>query len=873
MTNEWLISTLGALPSLLWMVAGLGLPYALLALPRRDWRQTPLVAALALAFGPALLTAWMFVPGTLGMDDNPNPGATNNPMQTIVPDHVGGEALLTPAVILAGTAVIALVGWLLVWRKWRTTPQPDSISGATTPLFWDERLLIALIVIATVGRWFVTSMLSFGSWDPLWVYGYQGKLYTLIGYIPADIGYYPQFLSLQYAYTQIMTGGVSDHAARAVMPLLQIGSILAAYALGRLNYSRRVGIVAAALWALYPHFVYWTRIGDLEIPQTFTFTLAAAFFLAAWHIDEAPIRRRYAIIAGLALGIALWTKPTAGALVWGVMLVVGVQALIPKSLLPRGGEGTSNHSPDGNLSSGVTGNVFAFLRGPRFEVAFLMGLATIPLGGLWYARNIALGHAPVVFPPDYWTSAASRSGVEFGWPLLALVILLAYAYLGPVTRRPDWRYVLPGVALIAAGVLPTILDPGVAFATHPMNALEWALFVAGVALVALAMWRWRDTLDTTQYADTRRLAWALLLALPYFLTWFISYSYHYRLSFAIVPLMILPSAVILGRWWLPEPVIYLRKWRMPRLIYAAILLLVAVPGVVTTAYDDYFEWEFVPVLLDPPPGEAAIESVVRVLREWQATHDQPLHVVAPGFQRLPFAFPLERIIVAEAPRSFAPVEGATHFIGGSDAIFLYTNTATVAPFQNQLLTGLQRPRLVNELGRFEDAAFFYTVDELHLERRFDPIPTESPLENEVIMADCARLVGYTVDEAALVPGAVVPLTFVWEALRPCEADYSVYLHLYTVENGADDGDTATFIDSIGDGPIRVGDGATYYSTLFFDPGETIADERVMTLPADVPPGDLRVVVGFYQATGGQRASVTIDGESAGEGYTLLEIAR
>ena len=40
--------------------------------------------------------------------------------------------------------------------------------------------------------------------------------------------------------------------------------------------------------------------------------------------------------------------------------------------------------------------------------------------------------------------------------------------------------------------------------------------------------------------DISRFGWMYLLALPYFITWFYSYSYHYRLSFAIVPLMLMP---------------------------------------------------------------------------------------------------------------------------------------------------------------------------------------------------------------------------------------------------------------------------------------------------------------------------------------------
>ena len=192
-----------------------------------------------------------------------------------------------------------------------------AIPTAFTVEVWnlgDELSWISVIILAIVLRWVITSWLEFGAYDPLWVYGYQGRVYTLAGYIPADIGYYPQFLSLQYAYAQIVgAGGIDDHAARAILPFLQVGSIFATYLLGSRLFDRRTGIIAAALWALYPDFGYWTRTGDLEIPVTFGFTGAAVFFLMAWTEAETSLRRRYALIsvsAGFAAPVDAIVRPS-----------------------------------------------------------------------------------------------------------------------------------------------------------------------------------------------------------------------------------------------------------------------------------------------------------------------------------------------------------------------------------------------------------------------------------------------------------------------------------------------------------------------------------------------------------------------------------
>ena len=133
----------------------------------------------------------------------------------------------------------------------------------------------------------------------------------------------------------------------------------------------------------------WSRAGDLEIPLAFLFTLAAAFFLLAWT-GRKP-RRRYALIAGLMLGIGLWTKPTMGAFLLGM----GAAACCSNWLRVR----------------------FDCARGmAALRVALLTGIAALPLGGVWYVRNIALGLPPLVFPPAFWQTLAQRSGGEFGWP-------------------------------------------------------------------------------------------------------------------------------------------------------------------------------------------------------------------------------------------------------------------------------------------------------------------------------------------------------------------------------------------------------------------------------------------------------------------------
>ncbi|MEO8395044.1 MAG: glycosyltransferase family 39 protein, partial [Chloroflexota bacterium] len=526
----WITDSLAGIPAFLWIYAGLGGLWSLAILPRAEWRQRVQVIAVAFALGPMLLTAWMFILGTVGM--------------------VGETKLLTTPNVLAGTVVLALIGLILVWRKIR--PLAPTIVQQPFSLLSDERALIVLVLAALIVRWFVIAYWPFTAYDALWVYGYEGRLYALLGYIPKTIGYYPQFLALQYTYAQL--GGINDHMARAVLPFLHIGSILATYVLGSRLINRRTGIIAAAIWALYPSVGEWSRAGDLEIPLAFVFTLAAAFFLLAWTRHEP--RRRYALIAGVLLGVGLWIKPTMGAFLLGIGLLVLLDLVRVR---------------------------FHWRQArPRLEVALLTGIAAVPLGALWYVRNVALGLPPLVFPPAFWQTLAQRSGGEFGWPLAALI---AWAfYLRWRYPRYDWRLGALGLALVLLALVPTIL-PNLEFlhmTQRPLSVIEFALLAAGIVVLAISVRRMTcDLLDDELRATAARVGWGLALALPYFVTWFLSYSYHYRLSFAIVPLMILPLALILARLFTPERF----GVGMKRLAYLAVIVLIAFPGVISAIND------------------------------------------------------------------------------------------------------------------------------------------------------------------------------------------------------------------------------------------------------------------------------------------------
>ncbi len=804
----WMQSTLAATPAFVWIFFGLGLPWALALLPRRDWRDRPLVLCVAFAFGPALLTAWMFLLSAFGPP---------------------GQPALQLEPVLGGTFALALAGAALAFRKRRPVPEPSERSSR--PLAFDEKLLLLLTGAALVVRWFGIAYWPFTAYDALWVYGYEGRLYALLGHIPDTIGYYPQFLPLLFTYGQLAAGGIDDHAARAVIIFLHTGAILAVYVLGSRLFNRRAGIFAAAIWALYPHVGEWSRFGDLEIPVTFTFTASAAFFLMAW-LGQEP-RRRYALIAGLLFGVAMWTKPTAGAFVWGVLLLLALDLV----------------------------RVRFDLRGwwPRFEVALIVGLACLPLGAVWYLRNLLLGHPPLVLPPAFWQTMAQQSGSEFGWPLLGLLVLMGWLYFGSRERPPVPAGVV-GLGFVLLGLLPSIIQP------HRMTPLEWLALATGAAILSVTLGRYaRARWSAGRWRAASIIGWALALAFPYFITWFFSYSYHYRLSFAIVPLMLLPTAVILAHWIRPEAFASGGK----RALLALAIIALSVPGIVIPLYDPYAGWDW--LWSDKLPddvaryqsGNEALMNVVAGLEVYLANEDEPLVVVAPGVKRLPFFFPLEDIRTEVAPTRLEELEGVVYFVDSApEGVGAYEQTPVR---ENQVISALRRSEVMRLAWGRDDGIFRYQVYELYPEKRFERPSVHAPANGDVVFGEFARFLGHDIGGREFWLGRRLIMHLYWEVLAPVPEDYMIYIHLRDRDGN---------VQATWDGPVaRSPDGQIYYSTLVWEPGEFISDERTLRLPDDslAPPGDgYSIVIGMYDILTGERVPVTIDGEPAGEGYTLSE---
>ncbi len=860
---DWLLPTFLLAPALLWMFLGMGIPWALAMLPRSDWRSRITVIAVALALGPAFTTAAMFLIGTFGQFTREN--------------------------VLVASILVALIGALLAWRNRSSVA---AVPLPRRPFTAVDVTLIAVVVIVLGLRFWNAAYWPYTTYDEFWVYGYNAKIFMLKSAIPPSMGYYPQLIPLTYTYSQLMWGGLNDHAARVPVPMFALASALTAYTLGARLFNRRVGLLTAAIWMLYPQHAAWTQFGDLEVPLTLYFTGTIAFFVLGWRERN----WRYIVLSGLLMGAALWTKPTAGALIESaglILVMVIVQRLIslinphPKPLPhPEGGASRPRMAPlpslwrKGRGDGGNDYDIHSLLSTPAIRYPLLALIVAAPMGGMWYIRNVLYGHPPLVFPAGYWQNQAQRSGQELGWPLL--IALAAAAIL--VIRRQRARAALGGLALFAIGMLlsafggrfPTLdewsqmIIGGIPATITPtrLNILEIALIALGTGLLvwaAIPLWR--------QLPDrVRCVVWLIgAFILPYFVTWFWSYSYHYRLSFAIVPALIVLLAALLDHLLdltitAPIPT---RRLRVAAL--CIVIVALALPGwwASTSGLESALTGSLPDDHAKMAQGNAALMGIVDYLTARRDPSRRPLmlqrpmRVEAPGELRLPFFFPLDDIRTERYPTTLDQIKDVDFFIDSSVGQRLYFENGK---YYNQILSSLLRDNVMLRTFWIDDKNFRYWIYIVDNITRFVPPDPNGKLNVQI--GDFAWLVGYDLSTLQNRPLQNVYLTFWWQALKPADLDYSIYIHLWDPREqkaiGIWGGEPVSGTLPTRDFLIPVP-----YHTRLWQSGETVKDEWKIRLP-DAPPGLYELRIGLYDPVGGQRLPIRKDNVVIGDGLTFSE---
>jgi hypothetical protein len=100
-----------------------------------------------------------------------------------------------------------------------------------------------------------------------------------------------------------------------------------------------------------------------------------------------------------------------------------------------------------------------------------------------------------------------------------------------------------------------------------------------------------------------------------------------------------------------------------------------------------------------------------------------------------------------------------------------------------------------------------------------------------ILTETIRLVGYDAPEM-LTPGEAITVTLYWQPVQPLSVDYTSYVHLVT-----GDGQGITQSDHR--------PGGAYYPSSYWQVGEMLQDQHILTAPPDALPGHYQLRVGLY----------------------------
>jgi hypothetical protein len=109
------------------------------------------------------------------------------------------------------------------------------------------------------------------------------------------------------------------------------------------------------------------------------------------------------------------------------------------------------------------------------------------------------------------------------------------------------------------------------------------------------------------------------------------------------------------------------------------------------------------------------------------------------------------------------------------------------------------------------------------------------------------LIGFDLNGQTLHPGDSLKLTLYWRALKSLDADYVIFVHLYSPGGEA------------GSAPLAQTDGPPCggaYTTSRWEAGEIVVDERLLAVPADFVGADAPIGLGVYGWPSLERLPVT-----------------
>ncbi|HEX4348231.1 MAG TPA: PA14 domain-containing protein [Vicinamibacterales bacterium] len=397
------------------------------------------------------------------------------PARTILPRRISQPRMLA---MLWLPSLLAALEWLSVLLA--------VLAGAATALALLERLIAHLRAIGAPRAlgWIVGASILLngtGLWwglpagwasielQPVLVLGALST-HFMHGWSDAypPVHFYVLSIALSPAIVLDWLGRIDLHATlwtmvmaviiRLVSVAMGAGTLVAIYLCGQIAFTKRAGLFAAAAFALAAPFLYFAKMGNVDVPYLFWFALALVFYLLALRDDRI---RDYVGLA-IATALSIGTKDQA----YGLFLLPPIVILVEKRLNRRVLAAGATAIAAFLLLDGLIFNFSGFVK----HVQFITGTGSTDyrLFDPTFAGRLALLRL-----------TARLTELTWGWPVFLISLCgVAIALADRVTRRKA-IWLLAPVAGYYLGFLDVILYVYDRF-TLPI-ALVLALF-AGLAI-------------------------------------------------------------------------------------------------------------------------------------------------------------------------------------------------------------------------------------------------------------------------------------------------------------------------------------------------------------------------------------------------------
>lgn len=374
---------------------------------------------------------------------------------------------------------VMLPGWVL--GGWKRRFQSIYQAGRTSPLQTITGLTLLMVGAAIL---FNAVYWPFSRDDAVAIYAAFGaRMAEQAAIIPLpgnDTLYeaYPVHIPLIYTFAYLASGWTNEYLARLFPTLMSVGCIAAAYLLGSMIHG--AGLASAFLLVITPTFGRWASSGYVDLPMAFLIILSAVF---AWRLWES---RHWtdALLAGLTMGLAAWTKNAA---------LISVLSL-------------------------ATWLLWAWFKGClRWHRVALALTACVFVAAPWYARNLI--EAGLLIPDTVWTEQA-RASLDnllilprlYGLP--GVVLLIGFVLTGVNFVR---RFDVPQSVLLLLWSVPLFVAWWIFASYDP----RFILLILPILCVMAGGWI-QKVLDAVPDEWRNRLVWpaaALVVVLGLYSAW------------------------------------------------------------------------------------------------------------------------------------------------------------------------------------------------------------------------------------------------------------------------------------------------------------------------------------------------------------------